>query len=178
MPAAAHALVAPLNKRRARRLPPRLSRVKPAWYSGATARASPRSVARCCCLAMGRSSGPAYCLFSTPGPGWCRGTQHTRTQPLLARAAPPPLHTGHDDPRRYGAQTSNLWSTRVLGVRLLLRGGPACLPACLLALCCRCGCLRGVANDDKPTSKSLRQSGAWRPCVDGHSLQKDGPSLA
>ena len=35
---------------------------------------------------------------------------------------------GHDDPRRYGAQTSNLWSTRVLGVRLLLRG-VACVTA-------------------------------------------------
>ena len=32
-------------------------------------------------------------------------------------------HTRHDDPRRYGAQTSNLWSRRLLGVQLLLRGG-------------------------------------------------------
>ena len=29
---------------------------------------------------------------------------------------------GQDDPRRYGARTSNPWSTRVLGVRLLLLG--------------------------------------------------------
>ena len=30
---------------------------------------------------------------------------------------------GQDDPRRYGARTSNPWSARALGVRLLLRGG-------------------------------------------------------
>eukprot|EP01047_Picozoa_sp_COSAG01_P104236 COSAG01_NODE_33584_length_561_cov_83.655844_2_plen_43_part_01 len=32
--------------------------------------------------------------------------------------------TCQDDPRRYGARTSNPWSTRVLGVRLLLLGVP------------------------------------------------------
>ena len=56
--------------------------------------------------------------------------QHTsHTQPLsavlaaaAAAAARAAATKGHDDPRRYGAQTSNLWSTRVLGVRLLLRG--------------------------------------------------------
>ena len=31
-------------------------------------------------------------------------------------------NSGQDDPRRYGARTSNPWSTRVLGVRLLLLG--------------------------------------------------------
>jgi hypothetical protein len=66
--------------------------------------------------------------------------QHTsHTQPLsavlaaAAAAARAAATKGHDDPRRYGAQTSNLWSTRVLGVRLLLRGGPA---ACFALLCC------------------------------------------
>jgi hypothetical protein len=70
-------------------------------------------------------------------------SQHMAAMRAVTPACPHPFRAvqqlpracraiGHDDPRRYGAQTSNLWSTRVLGVRLLLRGGPAC---CAL-LCC------------------------------------------
>ena len=56
--------------------------------------------------------------------------------------APLFVPTGHDDPRRYGARTSNPWSARALGVRLLLRGVPE-LPALSLLFLfrqqrCRC----------------------------------------
>jgi hypothetical protein len=61
-------------------------------------------------------------------------SQHMAAMRAVTPACPHPFRAvqqlpracraiGHDDPRRYGAQTSNLWSTRVLGVRLLLRGG-------------------------------------------------------
>jgi hypothetical protein len=72
--------------------------------------------------------------------------------PLRLRCCRRGPREGHDDPRRYGAQTSNLWSTRVLGVRLLLRGGVggflrASSPCCAypLPLSFPCGCLSARA---------------------------------
>eukprot|EP01050_Picozoa_sp_SAG11_P004241 SAG11_NODE_265_length_11509_cov_26.341455_6_plen_223_part_00 len=51
-----------------------------------------------------------------------------------------PTHTAcHDDPRRFGVRTSNPWSTRVLGVRLLLCGDLYCDPSALpLPRACIC----------------------------------------
>ena len=130
MPAAAHNL-GPFEKRCPE--PPTASRVKPAWNSD-TARAAPRSAAhRESGLPLGDGaklrSGVLFVLYA--GPGWRRGTFRPAAglslrSTLAFPARAPRRALGHDDPRRYGAQTSNLWSTRVLGVRLLLRGGPAC----------------------------------------------------
>ncbi len=79
--------------------------------------------------------------------------------------APLFVPTGHDDPRRYGARTSNPWSARALGVRLLLRGVLA-----RLFLLARLACFGGAiarwcaffANHTRPslTSSTPRRGAA------------------
>ena len=86
---------------------------------------------------------------------------------------------GHDDPRRYGARTSNPWSARALGVRLLLRGVPELPPLSLSLLvpptlpllrCSRCRCSRCRCSRCPATPRTsrfqctLRTSPAARPC--------------